>query len=275
MTHPDVREPHDRRPQDGRTDKSPWNWLLLVPLLVTLVPAALQPATPELFGIPFFYWYQLAVISIGVACTYAVYPRRGGGRPWTTSRPPSWSSSRSLFLAVSALGFFASRWRRAPHLDSLDEWGLGGRSFGGWITWFLIGGDIYTAYTFVAVPGAGVRRRGRRLLRRPVHDRRLPDRLPRPGPAVVGQPRARLRHARRLRPRRAPAPRRSRCSSRSPASSRRCPTSPCSSSASRRCSRPWASPARRRSSSPSPSSRPTPTTPACGRRRSSPSSRTR
>ncbi len=64
-----------------------------------------------------------------------------------------------LFLAVSLLGFFAGRWRRGEHLDSLDEWGLGGRSFGGWITWFLIGGDIYTAYTFVAVPalvfGAG------------------------------------------------------------------------------------------------------------------------
>lgn len=64
-----------------------------------------------------------------------------------------------LFLAVTLLGFFAGRWRRPPHLDSLDEWGLGGRSFGGWITWFLIGGDLYTAYTFVAVPalvfGAG------------------------------------------------------------------------------------------------------------------------
>src|SRR5919112_4865438 len=64
-----------------------------------------------------------------------------------------------LFIAVSALGFVASRWRKAESLDSLDEWGLGGRSFGGWITWFLIGGDLYTAYTFVAVPalvfGAG------------------------------------------------------------------------------------------------------------------------
>ncbi|MEV7028290.1 monocarboxylate uptake permease MctP, partial [Kitasatospora sp. NPDC093558] len=36
----------------------------------------------------------------------------------------------------------------------LDEWGLGGRSFGTWITWFLLGGDVYTAYTFVAVPAA-------------------------------------------------------------------------------------------------------------------------
>ncbi|SDT09623.1 sodium:solute symporter family transporter [Actinoplanes derwentensis] len=57
-----------------------------------------------------------------------------------------------LFLGVSALGFAASRWRRTGTLNSLDEWGLGGRGFGGWITWFLHGGDIYTAYTFVAVP---------------------------------------------------------------------------------------------------------------------------
>src|SRR5215813_8417866 len=34
----------------------------------------------------------------------------------------------------------------------LDEWGLGGRQFGSWVTWFLVGGDLYTAYTFVAVP---------------------------------------------------------------------------------------------------------------------------
>ena len=57
-----------------------------------------------------------------------------------------------LFLLVSGLGFVASRWRRAKTLDHLDEWGLGGRNFGSWISWFLIGGDLYTAYTFVAVP---------------------------------------------------------------------------------------------------------------------------
>ncbi len=57
-----------------------------------------------------------------------------------------------LFLGVSAIGFVAARWRRPTDLNHLDEWGLGGRNFGGWITWFLIGGDLYTAYTFVAVP---------------------------------------------------------------------------------------------------------------------------
>jgi SSS family solute:Na+ symporter len=58
-----------------------------------------------------------------------------------------------LFAVVSGIGFFASRWRRAKTLEHLDEWGLGGRNFGPWITWFLLGGDLYTAYTFVAVPG--------------------------------------------------------------------------------------------------------------------------
>ena len=59
-----------------------------------------------------------------------------------------------LFLMVSGLGFWASRWRKAESMESLDEWGLGGRTFGTWITWFLLGGDLYTAYTFVAVPAA-------------------------------------------------------------------------------------------------------------------------
>jgi SSS family solute:Na+ symporter len=57
-----------------------------------------------------------------------------------------------LFLVVTVLGFAAARWRRAKDLASLDEWGLGGRGFGTFIAWFLIGGDIYTAYTFIAVP---------------------------------------------------------------------------------------------------------------------------
>ena len=58
-----------------------------------------------------------------------------------------------FFLLVTILGFVAARWRRGD-LNLLDEWGLAGRRFGTLITWFLLGGDLYTAYTFVAVPGA-------------------------------------------------------------------------------------------------------------------------
>src|ERR1700693_2251348 len=63
-----------------------------------------------------------------------------------------------LFGCITWLGFAAAHWRRGD-LDQLHEWGLGGRRFGTLITWFLLGGDIYTAYTFIAVPalafGAG------------------------------------------------------------------------------------------------------------------------
>jgi solute:Na+ symporter, SSS family len=56
-----------------------------------------------------------------------------------------------LFLFVTALGFVAARWKPGD-LNLLDEWGLGGRRFGIIITWFLVGGDLYTAYTIIAVP---------------------------------------------------------------------------------------------------------------------------
>ncbi len=63
-----------------------------------------------------------------------------------------------LFGFITWLGFAAARWRKGD-LDLLHEWGLGGRRFGTVVTWFLVGGDVYTAYTFIAIPalafGAG------------------------------------------------------------------------------------------------------------------------
>jgi solute:Na+ symporter, SSS family len=56
-----------------------------------------------------------------------------------------------FFVLVTVLGFVAARWRAAD-LRSLVEWGLAGRQFGTIITWFLVGGDAYTAYTVIAVP---------------------------------------------------------------------------------------------------------------------------
>jgi len=57
-----------------------------------------------------------------------------------------------FFALVTVMGFLAARWKSAPVKEHLDEWGLGGRQFGTWITWFLVGGDFYTAYTIIAVP---------------------------------------------------------------------------------------------------------------------------
>jgi len=60
----------------------------------------------------------------------------------------------ALFCVVTLVGFAAARWRRAENMMHLHEWGLGGRNFGTFIAWFLLGGDLYTAYTFIAVPAA-------------------------------------------------------------------------------------------------------------------------
>ena len=63
----------------------------------------------------------------------------------------AWVVFAFFFVIVTVLGFVAARWKKAD-LSQLHEWGLGGRRFGTVITWFLIGGDVYTAYTVVAVP---------------------------------------------------------------------------------------------------------------------------
>src|SRR5579871_5644935 len=57
-----------------------------------------------------------------------------------------------FFALVTVMGFVAARWKAGATTEHLDEWGLGGRQFGTWITWFLVGGDFYTAYTVIAVP---------------------------------------------------------------------------------------------------------------------------
>jgi SSS family solute:Na+ symporter len=57
-----------------------------------------------------------------------------------------------LLVTMIAVGFAASRWRRPKTMHSLEEWGVGGRAFGNWVTWFLLGGASYTAYTFIAIP---------------------------------------------------------------------------------------------------------------------------
>jgi SSS family solute:Na+ symporter len=57
-----------------------------------------------------------------------------------------------FFALVTVMGFWAARWKRGDVHSDLDDWGLGGRQFGTWITWFLLGGDFYTAYTVIAVP---------------------------------------------------------------------------------------------------------------------------
>src|SRR4051794_41855991 len=78
-----------------------------------------------------------------------------------------------LFLVVTVLGFAAARWRKAD-LDSLDEWGLGGRGFGTFISWFLIGGGPLTADTLLPGPPALFPRRGGGVFSAPLTTLGLP-----------------------------------------------------------------------------------------------------
>ena len=57
-----------------------------------------------------------------------------------------------LFLIVTGVGFARRPLAPPAGHGAPDEWGLAGRGFGMFITWFLLGGDLYTAYTFIAVP---------------------------------------------------------------------------------------------------------------------------
>ena len=49
-----------------------WNLLLLIPL-ITILPFLFNQENPTLAGLPFFYWFQLTIIPVGVLCTIAVH----------------------------------------------------------------------------------------------------------------------------------------------------------------------------------------------------------
>jgi Protein of unknown function (DUF3311) len=66
--------------QPPRTDRSPWNWLLLVPIVIPLTTILFNADSPRLFGFPRFYWLQLAFIIIGVSATTLVYQLTKRGR---------------------------------------------------------------------------------------------------------------------------------------------------------------------------------------------------
>ena len=97
MSHPhEGTEPHRHRRADAHTDtpvseslelatrrhlnRSPWNWLLVVPLVLSLLPWIYNRREPALWDIPFFYWFQMACVAVGVACTWIVYRATRGER---------------------------------------------------------------------------------------------------------------------------------------------------------------------------------------------------
>jgi len=70
-----YRPPERRRQPSIRWN--PWNLLLLVPLISLLTPLY-NRVDPRLFGMPFFYWFQLFCIIVGVVVTSLVYTMTRG-----------------------------------------------------------------------------------------------------------------------------------------------------------------------------------------------------
>jgi len=58
---------------DERSDRSAWNWLLAVPIVVPLLTFLYNGSEPRLFGFPRFYWLQLSFLGLSVICTLVVY----------------------------------------------------------------------------------------------------------------------------------------------------------------------------------------------------------
>ena len=80
MTATDPDRPEERRSgvpdattRARRSDHHPINWLLLLPLVLTLFPPIYNSIDPTIGDVPFFYWYQMAAIVVSVVVTLLVY----------------------------------------------------------------------------------------------------------------------------------------------------------------------------------------------------------
>ncbi len=70
----------EERPARRRSDRSPWNWLLILPIGIPLLVPIYNRTEPVLFGFPFFYWGQLTFVALGVLTTVVVYQMTKGDR---------------------------------------------------------------------------------------------------------------------------------------------------------------------------------------------------
>ena len=145
--------------------------LVLASIACALVVPIYARVTPHVGDFPFFYFFPLAYMpgrrwSCGSSRLLQRRARQLDGRPAMSHvNGTTFTIVVALFILVTGIGFAASRWRPALDMMHLNEWGLAGRGFGTFITWFLLGGDLYTAYTFIAVPALGVQLALDRLLR--------------------------------------------------------------------------------------------------------------
>lgn len=82
-SHPSFRHREPASVEEAarrRMNFSPWNLLLVLPLVGTLLPAIYNKQDPTLGGWPFFYWYQMVAIPVSVGITIIVYRATRGER---------------------------------------------------------------------------------------------------------------------------------------------------------------------------------------------------
>jgi CBS domain containing-hemolysin-like protein len=60
-------------PAPRRSDHSPWNYLLLIPIVLPLLTFLYNSETPKLFGIPFFYWFQMLLAPLAVLASVSAF----------------------------------------------------------------------------------------------------------------------------------------------------------------------------------------------------------
>jgi hypothetical protein len=68
-----ASSPEESPPRTPRSDRSHWNWLLVVPVVIPLLTLIYNKDEPRLAGFPAFYWIQLVFIPVSVLCTVLVY----------------------------------------------------------------------------------------------------------------------------------------------------------------------------------------------------------
>jgi Protein of unknown function (DUF3311) len=89
MAYDASREERFTRDPDGARRTGPgraapreantvWYWLFALPFIFTLLPFIYNRKSPELIGIPFFYWYQTIWIVVTALITLIVYIRTRG-----------------------------------------------------------------------------------------------------------------------------------------------------------------------------------------------------
>jgi hypothetical protein len=65
--------PPPPEPTDDRPYHSAWQWLLVIPIVLPLLTPLYNRLDPRLFGVPFFYWCQVAFVFVDVGVITLVY----------------------------------------------------------------------------------------------------------------------------------------------------------------------------------------------------------